>query len=389
MNLIAKSGFARTVHSMGKGTPRRKRGAYTHQPTISSDLLTCVRASYLLAEILSCCKEVSARRVLDEIIQPSLRLDQNASLVDHLSQTGAKWVTANANVFVLGVSLGEGWDPCEEGCSVVYTPDMYSELVNALHANLLETHKSEAAQVDPLVEAISLEGFDGESLASEVIVRETAAHTGLLHKEISKLRNTIPDTESGELLGFAWRGLRVALRQFDPTRGFAFSTYACPRINGAIRDGVRSESHLPKRLTTVARKISLANESLTQKLNTSPSMNQICEYLDIPNNALVTRLSAPASLDELSSMSESASIPTNLVDNQDPAEAAMLLLRSEAVTDALQTLGETERAVLVGVYFQDLTLTAVAKELNIDVRLARSMRDAGLTHLRAGLSTWV
>lgn len=374
---------------MSKGAPRRKRGTYAHQPTISSDILTCLQAAEVLSQVGSCCSPLSQRFVLTEVVQPSLRKSPEKDLVDHLSEVGARWVLARKNVSVLGVEINSGLPACEPGCELEYEMEMYADLVHLISSNLKDVREVTPTAVDDAVRVATDQGYDGESLASEVIVRETGAHTGLLHKEISKLRNSIPESQGDELLGFAWKGLRVALRQFDPTRGYTFSTYACPRINGAIRDGVRAESHLPKRLTTVARKLASANEDLTRKMNTTPSMNEICEYLGVKEPQLVSRLAAPSSLDELSANSEGSWTPGSLVDESDPAEAAGLSLRSEAVIEALRELGDNERAVLVGVYFQEKTLTAVAKELKVDVRVARGLRDTGFAKLREQLEAWV
>ena len=352
-------------------------------------MLTCLQAAEVLAQVGSCCAPLSQRFVLTEVVQPSLRKSPEKNLIDHLSEVGARWVLARQNVSALGVEIDSGFPQCEPGCELGYEMEMYADLVHLISSNLKDAREVVPTSVDDAVQVATDQGYDGELLASEVIVRETGAHTGLLHKEISKLRNSLPENQGDELLGFAWKGLRVALRQFDPTRGYAFSTYACPRINGAIRDGVRAESHLPKRLTTVARKLASANEDLTRKMNTTPSMNEICDYLGVKEPQLVSRLTAPSSLDELSANSEDAWMPGSLVDDSDPAEQAGFLLRSEAVVQALTGLGDNERAVLGGVYFHEKTLTAVAKELRVDVRVARGLRDTGFAKLREQLEAWV
>lgn len=41
-------------------------------------------------------------------------------------------------------------------------------------------------------------------------------------------------------------GLLGAAKSFDPARGFKFSTYASPRIRGAILDGIRTDDYLTR-----------------------------------------------------------------------------------------------------------------------------------------------
>jgi RNA polymerase sigma factor for flagellar operon FliA len=53
--------------------------------------------------------------------------------------------------------------------------------------------------------------------------------------------------EMDELLSFGREGLLDASRKFDPDRGVPFRGYASFRVRGAILDGVRKNSRLPRR----------------------------------------------------------------------------------------------------------------------------------------------
>ncbi len=53
--------------------------------------------------------------------------------------------------------------------------------------------------------------------------------------------------ELDELLSFGREGLLDAARRFDPTRGVPFRGYANYRVRGAIIDGIRQLSRLPRR----------------------------------------------------------------------------------------------------------------------------------------------
>jgi RNA polymerase sigma factor for flagellar operon FliA len=53
--------------------------------------------------------------------------------------------------------------------------------------------------------------------------------------------------ELDELLSFGREGLLDAARRFDATRGVPFRAYASYRVRGAIYDGVRKISRLPRR----------------------------------------------------------------------------------------------------------------------------------------------
>ena len=50
-----------------------------------------------------------------------------------------------------------------------------------------------------------------------------------------------------DLLGAGREGLFDAARKYDSSRGIPFRAYASLRVRGAILDGVRNQSHLPRR----------------------------------------------------------------------------------------------------------------------------------------------
>ncbi len=60
-------------------------------------------------------------------------------------------------------------------------------------------------------------------------------------------------------------GLMNAVDSFDASRGLAFSTFAAPRIRGAILDELRRQDHVPRSIRRKSRDISAAREALTRK----------------------------------------------------------------------------------------------------------------------------
>jgi hypothetical protein len=60
---------------------------------------------------------------------------------------------------------------------------------------------------------------------------------------------TVP-AEMNELTSAGTLGLISAVNGFDPSRGLAFSTYAAPRIPGAILDELRSQDIVPVRISS-------------------------------------------------------------------------------------------------------------------------------------------
>jgi RNA polymerase sigma factor for flagellar operon FliA len=60
------------------------------------------------------------------------------------------------------------------------------------------------------------------------------------------LRSLRGTSEMADLVGYGQTGLLEAARRFDPSRGVPFRAYASIRIRGAMIDGVRAMSPLPR-----------------------------------------------------------------------------------------------------------------------------------------------
>lgn len=76
-------------------------------------------------------------------------------------------------------------------------------------------------------------------------------------------------------------GLMKALRQFDPTRGTAFSTYAAALILGEMRMLRRQDVplHIPRTELDLRRRIRQAEATLTAQKNRSPTVMELAAAL--------------------------------------------------------------------------------------------------------------
>ncbi len=76
-------------------------------------------------------------------------------------------------------------------------------------------------------------------------------------------------------------GLMKALRQFDPSRGTAFSTYAAALILGEMRMLMRTDAgiHVSRTEAALRRGIHHAEEALARELHRSPTVNELAATL--------------------------------------------------------------------------------------------------------------
>jgi len=110
---------------------------------------------------------------------------------------------------------------------------------------------------------------------------------GLVHHAARQLARRISrDVEIDDLIGAGTLGLVQALEGFDPARGLAFSTYAVPRIRGAMLDELRSRDWLPRSLRARSRRLAAARESLQHRFGRRPSNEELARALGIDVPAL-------------------------------------------------------------------------------------------------------
>src|SRR6185295_12505041 len=71
------------------------------------------------------------------------------------------------------------------------------------------------------------------------------------------------------------------LEGFDPERGLAFSTYAVPRIRGAMLDELRSRDWMPRSVRTRRRVLARARAELQQRLGRPPGDQELADALGL------------------------------------------------------------------------------------------------------------
>src|ERR671937_890292 len=92
-------------------------------------------------------------------------------------------------------------------------------------------------------------------------------HLGLVHHVARQLANRLSTAaELDELVSAGTLGLIQAVESFDKHRGLSFSTYAVPRIRGAILDELRKQDHVPRNVRRRSRDVIRARDALAGRL---------------------------------------------------------------------------------------------------------------------------
>ena len=165
-------------------------------------------------------------------------------------------------------------------------------------------------------------------------------------------------------------GLLQTLRNYDPTCGSSFETYARIRIRGAMLDELRRMDWVPRTIHEKARKIQTVMGQLEQKLGRMPTEAQVAKNLglSLPEYTALLDEVRPASfvcLDSAGSSEdgETGSLYEVIADTseENPVEQVSQRELKQVIFERLKELPEIQRKVLALYYIEDLHLREIAE----------------------------
>jgi RNA polymerase sigma factor for flagellar operon FliA len=194
-----------------------------------------------------------------------------------------------------------------------------------------------------------------------------------------------------DLLSSGVLGLIRALDNYDAGHGTAFSTYAVPKIRGAILDDLRSNDPASRTLRRREREVREARRALGLELGRDPSEQEIADRLGVDirlywrwmeslralKTLPIDRPVAPGG-DEVATLGEIIADP-----DADELDAALLQEeRREIVAKAIQELKAQERTVLALYYYEDLKQAEIAEVLGVSESRVSQIRSKAIRTLR-------
>lgn len=227
---------------------------------------------------------------------------------------------------------------------------------------------------------------------------DAAARDGLLQVNLSLVhfvakqlaRNLSADADPDEMVNIGTLGLMAALESFDASRGLAFSTYAVPRIRGAILDELRRQDHVPRSVRRKTREIARARETLMRAFCRAPLEAEVAKELGIDIDTFwrwrsdmerTVQLSLSENHDEHVSAGPS---PIEFLRATGGAPDDRLLMEEQValLREAILSLKDQQRTVLSLYYFEELNAREIARTLAISESRVSQIRSKALAHLR-------
>jgi RNA polymerase sigma factor for flagellar operon FliA len=220
------------------------------------------------------------------------------------------------------------------------------------------------------------------------------AHLGLVHFIARQLANGMrADIEFDELVSAGTLGLIAAVESFDASRGLAFSTFATPRVRGAMIDELRRQDHVPRSVRRKARDLRAAHEQLGGASGARPSDDDTAALLgidvrtlwrweaDAEGSVLVPLDTTPA--DDTGGVSEAELLGG--ISDDDVEQRVGVAHEIDHMRDAILALKEQERLVLALYFYEDLKLHEIAMALGVTESRVSQIRTRALASLRGKL----
>jgi RNA polymerase sigma factor for flagellar operon FliA len=224
--------------------------------------------------------------------------------------------------------------------------------------------------------------------------RLVLAYLPLVQRIASRLAVRLPpQVEQQELVNEGLGGLLQAIDRFDPSRGIRFETFAVPRIQGAMIDGLRALDWAPTRLRQHDRQLRETYAALEAERGRPATDAEVAERLGVPARTVrqwLTELSRAAvlSLEELGVPGESLGAPTfqEAEAADDPLES---VIRKETIRElgrAIEELPERERLIITLLYYEGLTATEVAGLLGVTVSRISQLHSRAVLRIRGKMT---
>jgi RNA polymerase sigma factor for flagellar operon FliA len=185
-----------------------------------------------------------------------------------------------------------------------------------------------------------------------------------------------------DLVSYGREGLLAAARSFDPTRGVPFRRWANIRVRGAVMDGIRASSSLPRSVYSRLRALEAADRA-KERLSDDADRARTPEDADRRLGEYLAGAATAIALGFSGSSADEGGEPT---DRSPSVEDT--LVREElflAIRRSIQELPDAERTLIQRHYFDGVTFEQAASELGLSKSWASRLHSRAVGYVTRSL----
>ena len=227
------------------------------------------------------------------------------------------------------------------------------------------------------LEQLVLRAQAGDRDAAEQLVTE---NSGLIWSVARRYfgRGIDPD----DLYQLGCVGFLKAIAGFDTAYGTQFSTYAVPKIAGAIRRFLRDDGSVKvsRSIKERAAGIKMARQRLTARLGREPGVSELAAELGLTPEEIASAETATASAESIQRQTGEEGFSLEDVLCTDGMEER--IVESLSLRAALSQLSDRERLVIDLRYFHALTQEKVARIIGVSQVQVSRIEKKALANLR-------
>jgi len=224
-------------------------------------------------------------------------------------------------------------------------------------------------------------------LENERIVNFLPLVNKIARQVISYLK---PPLSFEDMISAGTVGLVKAARDFDPSKGVEFQTYAYIRIKGSILDELRGWTFVPANLHNQIKEAQRISREITERTGSAPTDEQLANELGISVNELYEMLEKGRAQHFISldtGSDETPSLGNQLISHHanSPDERMERQELISILAKAIQELPEKPRRIILLYYHQNLTMKQIAEVLEITEPRVSQLHASALFNLSVKL----
>ena len=191
------------------------------------------------------------------------------------------------------------------------------------------------------------------------------------------------NVEYDDLVGYGVFGLIDAIDKFDFGKNVKFETYASLRIRGAILDQIRKMDWIPRSLRQKQKKIDAAMAKIESESGKVATDEELAAEIGISIDELSDWQGQMKSSNEYTEAGSEVKMENVSNSHFDQPETVVEKEETKKkLIEAIDTLTEKERSVIVLYYYEDMTLKEISMTLEVSESRVSQLHTKALNKMK-------